>query len=212
MKCSIHHGEEFCKRMQVMKERVKDMLYEEQKKEMATIKPRTIQLNLSDADCERIMKQAGRVGLTVSQLLEKFIGDLVCGTYSNGSDERDKAVEWFERTFYYELHIERPNSTLLKYFLSDDYGIQEMKNFLDTIGNIKRLEEEVEWAKDSESGYTAEELECTENELKMERESYDEVIGEWLKLHNFEPNMTEEIERCEKWIEAYEKNLLYQDN
>lgn len=188
------------------------MLYEEQKKETATIKPRTIQLNLSDADCECIMKQAGRVGLTVSQLLEKFIGDLICGTYSNGSDERDKAVEWFERTFYYELHIKRPNSTLLKYFLSDDYGIQEMKNFLDTIGNIKSLEEEVEWAKDSESGYTAEELECTENELKMERENYDEVIGEWLKLHNFEPNMTEEIERCKKWIEAYEKNLLYQDN
>lgn len=195
-----------------IEERVKDMLYEEQKKEIATIKPRAIQLNLSDADCERIMKQAGRVGLTVSQLLEKFIGDLVCGTYSNGSDERDKAVEWFERTFYYELHIERPNSTLLKYFLSDDCGIQEMKNFLDTIRNIKSLEEEVEWAKDSESGYTAEELECIENELKMERESYDEVIGEWLKLHNFELNMTEEIERCEKWIETYEKNLLYQDN
>ena len=61
----------------------------EQEKEIQTIKERTITLKLSDADVERISNKAERHGLTVSELLENFIGDLVGGTYSNGSDERD---------------------------------------------------------------------------------------------------------------------------
>lgn len=56
------------------------------KKEIKTVKERSITLKLSDADCDRIAKKAGRSGLTVATLLENFIGDLVGGTYSNGSD------------------------------------------------------------------------------------------------------------------------------
>ncbi len=61
----------------------------EKQKEIATIKERTIHLNLSDADCKRISTYAAKANITVSQLLESFIGDLVNGTYTNGSDERD---------------------------------------------------------------------------------------------------------------------------
>ena len=55
---------------------------EEQKREIETIKERIVKLELSDADCERISRKAGISGLTVSELLENFIGDLVNGTYS----------------------------------------------------------------------------------------------------------------------------------
>jgi hypothetical protein len=72
----------------------------EQEKEIGTIKERTITLKLSDADCERIAKKAGEHGLTVGMLLENFIGDLIDGTYSNGSDERDRAEQWFERCWF----------------------------------------------------------------------------------------------------------------
>lgn len=72
----------------------------EQRKEIETIKPRTYSLNLSDADVERIAKSAGSYGLTVSELLENFIGDLVAGTYSNGSDERMYAEQWAERCWF----------------------------------------------------------------------------------------------------------------
>ena len=53
----------------------------EQQKEIATIKERTIYLNLSDADCKRISTYAAKANITVSQLLESFIGDLVNGTF-----------------------------------------------------------------------------------------------------------------------------------
>lgn len=45
-------------------------------------------MNLSDADVRRLAEKSGEGGLTISELLENFIGDLVDGTYSNGSDER----------------------------------------------------------------------------------------------------------------------------
>ena len=44
-------------------------------------------MKLSDADCDRLARKRGEHGLT--------IGDLVGGTYSNGSDERDYADQWF---------------------------------------------------------------------------------------------------------------------
>ena len=63
----------------------------EQEKEIATIKERTIYLNLSDADCKRISTYAAKANITVSQLLESFIGDLVNGTYTNGNAKREFA-------------------------------------------------------------------------------------------------------------------------
>lgn len=52
------------------------MLYEDRKKEIETIKERTLVLKLSDADCDRILQKAASHGMTVSELLESFIGDL----------------------------------------------------------------------------------------------------------------------------------------
>lgn len=57
-----------------------------QKDEIATIKEREFKIELSYADVERLYAKAGSVGMTPSELLAKFIGDLVCGTYANGSD------------------------------------------------------------------------------------------------------------------------------
>ena len=73
------------------------MLYEDRKKEIETIKDRTLVLKLSDADCDRILQKAASHSMTVSELLESFIGDLVDGTFTNGSDERYLAEDWFNR-------------------------------------------------------------------------------------------------------------------
>ena len=71
------------------------MVYgEQQKREIETIRERNITLNLSDADCDRLSDLCGEHNITVSKLLENFIGDLVEGTRSNGSDERELAQSW----------------------------------------------------------------------------------------------------------------------
>jgi hypothetical protein len=74
--------------------------YNGQQEEIKTIRERTIILNLSDADMKRISEKASDAGLTVAELLQNFIGDLVDGTYSNGSDERMRANQWFNRCWF----------------------------------------------------------------------------------------------------------------
>lgn len=73
---------------------------EEQKAEIATVSARTIKINLSDKDVKRLYEKAAGASITPEQLIENFIADLVCGTYTNGSDERTRAEEWFERCWF----------------------------------------------------------------------------------------------------------------
>lgn len=74
------------------------MIYgEQQQKEIATIREREFKLKLSDADVDRLAIKAAQAGMTMDELLVSFVGDLVCGTYSNGSDERMYAEQWYER-------------------------------------------------------------------------------------------------------------------
>ncbi len=73
---------------------------ERQEAEIKTIKPRGITINLSDADVERLFGKTYVNGITPSELIEGFLGDLIDGTYSNGSDERMLADEYFERCCY----------------------------------------------------------------------------------------------------------------
>lgn len=106
----------------------------EQQKEIETIKPRTYSLNLSDADVERIAKAAGSYGLTVSELLENFIGDLVAGTYSNGSDERMYAEQWAERCWF----ALDPEKSLIHYFCTAyEYDFSDLMDILERIDDIK---------------------------------------------------------------------------
>ena len=85
----------------------------QQQEEIETIRSRTIEVKLSDADVKRISEKAAAHGLTVGELIENFIGDLVCGTYSNGSDERMCAEQWFERCWFGMF----PDLTFLRYLI-----------------------------------------------------------------------------------------------
>ena len=88
--------------------------YEKQHKEIQTIRGRSFVLNLSDADVERLYRKSGMAGMTPEELLGSFVGDLVRGTYSNGSDERESANRWFERCGF-EYTTE---NSFLRYLLS----------------------------------------------------------------------------------------------
>ena len=115
---------------------------EQQKKEIETIRKRTIELELSDADVKRIAEKAGAHGMTVGKLLESFIGDLVCGTYSNGSDERDLAGQWFDRCWFGMF----PEMTFLSWLIEwggIDEVLQAWEDIADSTDNIKITQEEL---------------------------------------------------------------------
>lgn len=109
-----------------------------QKREIETIKDRNITVKLSDADYKRIYSLCGEHNITVSELLENFIGDLVDGTYANGSDERDYAWAYFERCWFGMY----PEKTLLNFLLSG-CGI-DVDDFMDLLEQIEDVKSDLE--------------------------------------------------------------------
>lgn len=168
---------------------------EEQKKEIETIRERKITVKLSDADCDRLARKCGEHGLTIGELIENFVGDLVGGTYSNGSDERDYADRWFERCWFGMF----PEPTLLNHLLCWGYDPEEYLDCLDNIETAreekKYLEEHPEEADEEEASYLDDDIADWEEELKSMREDWKPEK---------EPNMDEEIELIKKWVKERE--------
>lgn len=113
----------------------------QQQEEIETIRSRTIEVKLSDADVKRISEKAAAHGLTVGELIENFIGDLVCGTYSNGSDERMYEEQWFERCWFGMF----PDLTFLRYLIEWG-GLDEV---IGAWENIKSTEENIQTSEES---------------------------------------------------------------
>ncbi|MBE5992690.1 MAG: hypothetical protein E7247_09900 [Paenibacillaceae bacterium] len=97
--------------------------------EIKTIRERKIEIKLSDADVERLYKKAGSASLSVSELIENFVGDLVDGTYTNGSNERDALNNWFERCYFGMF----PEESFLKYLIDQD----TIEEFLELYNDMK---------------------------------------------------------------------------
>lgn len=170
----------------------------QQKKEIKTIRERTITLKLSDEDCNRLARKCGKHGLTISQLIENFIGDLVGGTYSNGSDECYYANKWFERCWFGT----DPPPTLLGSLLLDGYNPQEYLNLLDY---IETAEQEKEYFKehpeetDEEARYLDEDIANWEEELRSMRE---------LWKPEKESDMEAELKRIKQWQKEKDTLML----
>ena len=210
---------------------------EEQKKEIETIRERKITVKLSDADCDRLARKCGEHGLTIGELIENFVGDLVGGTYSNGSDERDYADQWFERCWFGMF----PEPTLLNHLLNLGY---EPEHYLDMLENVETIKSDIEITKqniaepsdewkdivyhkynDDRTSYECvpcynsvdeyiasekEDLESYKADLEEALEELKDMRADWKP--ETEPNMGEEIERIKKWVEEKEELLLKNEN
>ena len=161
--------------------------YSNQKEEIATIKERTLKLSLSDADIVRISERAASVGLTVSELLENFIGDLTDGTYSNGSDERMLANQWFERCgFSFE-----PERTFLVFLI--EWG--ELKPYLDSMDFI------ADCMRDLEDETDPAEREALQEDIDGEKETLEDYYKEY----------TDHVKKPQPKDEAVELVRVYKD-
>lgn len=169
---------------------------EQQEKEIATIRKREVELLLSDADIKRLWEKAGEVGMTAGELLTSFIGDLVGGTYSNGSDERMYANKWLERCgFSYTAE-----KTFLRFLL--EYGELEtlIYNYNEIIECKEALVElEARTEKDEED---LEEIENLKEEIPYRQGSIDQTYNDFVSWCNGEhKGFDEEMKKALKWYE-----------
>lgn len=210
------------------------MVYgEKQKQEIETIKERTIKVELSDADCERLAMLAAKVDLSVDELMTGLIGDLINGTYTHGSDEVDLAQKWFDRSYMYE---QQSTNTFLKYLVDEfalDEVIQDYENIRTAEENIaitlEELESEDRW-KDivimtggERKTYTSREEWVEEEKAYIEGEqdlvaSCKECINEYWEdflgeINTQEqPTMEEEMKKVLEWakrLDEFKGNNIY---
>lgn len=207
---------------------------EQQKKEIETIRKRMVELELSDADVKRIAEKAGAHGLTVGKLLESFIGDLVYGTYSNGSDERDLAGQWFDRCWFGMF----PEMTFFSYLVEWgwlDEVLQAWDNIADSEENIKITQEELssgvmqgrhgepytwkdlvngdgtpsyssreEW-EEEQRAYIEQEQDCIESERETLSYYWNEYIAQ---KKEYQPGtLDEEMKKVLEWRQDYQRIL-----
>lgn len=120
---------------------------------------RTISIRLYQDEVEELCMKSGKVGLSIGELFENFVADLICGTHTNGSDERMYIEQWFDRCYFSIM----PEKTFLSYLLE----MQEIDSVLEcweTLQELKELEEP--------DCYDKEELEIQQNTLEEYFQEY----------------------------------------
>jgi hypothetical protein len=166
--------------------------YEEQ--QIETIRERKITVKLSDEDCDRLARKCGEHGLTIGELIENFIGDL-CGTYSNGSDERMCAEQWFDRCWFGMF----PEPTLLSRLL---FWGDEPKDYLKLVDNLEAAKEKKKYLEEHPDEADDEEVSYLDDDIAYWEEKLKEVREDWKPKK--EPNMDEEIKLIKNWVKERE--------
>lgn len=171
---------------------------ERQKREIETIREKNIKVELSVADCDRLTILCGKHGLTVGELFAQFAGDLVCGTYSNGSDECYMARTWFDRCGFGMCQKE----TLLMFLLKSGYDVEE---FLYLLDNIESAEADLGDYQNNPEKFDEEEIEYAKVDLEDWKEEYHDFIEEYMGKYP-EADLAEEIRAVREWF--YDKEAL----
>lgn len=175
---------------------------EQQQKEIETIRKRVLELNLSDADVKRISEKAGAVGLSVAELIVNFIGDLVCGTYSNGSDERMYAEQWFERCGFGMF----PEYTFLRYLVEWGGGVG---NVIELWEDIQSAKEDIAHIEADPKEYEPDEKAAYEEDISYWQEQLDKYWKEYTEQRKDEKHRTfdEEMKTVIEWWQEYQRFL-----
>lgn len=170
--------------------------YSGQEKEIESIKPRNYSLNLSDADVERIAYKAAEYHLTVSELLENFIGDLVGGTYSNGSDERMYANQWAERCVFSFCSDSERN--LISYLASGwSVDFHDLHEILESINDARQ------------------DIEDAQQEIKTPRADWKDLVIYSKETDSYVPAYSSEeeyVSSIREELETYEDILHYAED
>lgn len=150
---------------------------------------RTITIRLPDDDIEALCRKAGGADLTVGELLENSISDLVGGSRTNGSDERMLAHQWFDRCWFSIGH----EMTFLSYLIDYDLVNEAMDYWTDL--EIYQEQDDLDEDDKEDMAYYKEELDTLFKEYK---EYYPE---------SFEFSVEEAMEKVVKWSREREELL-----
>ena len=170
-------------------------------KQSETIQPRQLEIKMSAEDVRKLTEKAGTHGLTVAELIEHFIGDLVHGTYTSGSDERMYANDWLERCGFRYF-----SDTFLQYLCGYQI-VEDMLEEWDTIEDAQRdIAYYTEHPEEAEPGELEEIQECLQDSKEVFDDYWNEYIEQKRGYSAFN-TFDEEMKKVLEWREE-RKRLL----
>lgn len=189
------------------------MSYKDNKQEVETVKERIYKVRLSDADVERLAKRALSYNLSPAELLENFIGDLVDGTYTNGSDERMYADQWAERCWF---ALDEPEKNMIHFFFGDNmFGrefsdLEEIKERIeDEKRTIASLEEDIANPEDWDQIVCSQAIKDEKQWLLGAEEDLNDLKKDFADyMGSIAYDWDDQVEKCNKWYEENIKNLV----
>lgn len=153
---------------------------------------RNIIVKLNDEECRRLIEKCGEHGLTVGELVENFICDLVGGDRTNGSDERMYAGQWFDRCWFGSF----PEDTLLRHLLYEGFDPEDYVKALD---GIEEDENDLQDAQEHPENYDKEDLEYLQSDIEEWQDELTRMKADWHP--DQEPDMDKQLRIIKKWIE-----------
>ena len=172
---------------------------------MSNVSKYKLEIDLSDNVADRLLKLTGAHGMTISELVNNLLNDLVDGEQSNGSDERDLAERWFLRCSFGMF----PDETFLRFLIKnrfDDVFFDAWDRKKSRSADEDRYKEELETGiMRSMDGYefTWQDLYCNDKESGSRIPAYASK-EEWeLEVRQEMQDELDEIESCKETIHEY---------
>ncbi|MDY2628245.1 MAG: hypothetical protein SOW08_08025 [Lachnospiraceae bacterium] len=138
----------------------------------------TFNLELPKADYMDVCKLSAVYGVSVEELLENFLCDLVYGKGSNGSDECYHARKWFDRCWFGMT----AEDTFLKYLIEN----ADIDDFVERYQCLQECEEELKQLQEGEE----KEAEDWKKEIDYQqarlKEYYDDYANDAGKPESYE--------------------------
>lgn len=156
---------------------------------------KNIVLSMKENEWDVLVQKCISRGIGVSELINCFVADLVCGEESGGSDERMYAGAWLDRHGFEYLN----EKTLLSW-LGQLLACEDLEWYINIPKYIVELVEELE----------EEEEECSRESLLMEIQLQREQYEYYKKRFEEEfpdENWEVEVEKCREWLEANREYL-----
>ncbi|MBP3609503.1 MAG: hypothetical protein J6J42_04100 [Lachnospiraceae bacterium] len=176
---------------------------EQQKLELKTVREKKIIVNLSEADCDRLYNLCGEHGLTVSGLLECFIGNLVRGTKSCDSAAEDVAGLWMERCRV-AMRSEKNGRTFLQHLLEG----AEAERFCQVLEFIEDTETDLAKYEKSPELFKNHAVEQLKEMYAYWKKEYRQYVNEYMKMYP-KADIETEIAVVKTWYadkEAFRKS------
>lgn len=137
---------------------------------------RLVPVRISDKDLKILAEKCGRDGITVQELFEVFVGDLIGGVFYSGSDEGMYADQWYDRHGFSWMN----EGCLLSHLL--EYGsASAVEDFLDAWGerayykdHPEEIEEDRWWEEEIKEALEGFKREPIEDDIKYVRGWLDE--------------------------------------